>query len=644
MKCTTNTAKRLRSIILLGSSLCLLILTPLSPTRAGAQNLSQQSVLIQLGPLEVIRGPDTVTDNPFNTLEASASLLGYVANSTTWGYWGGSLETLRQTSSPVLSPGTNFDQCGAWLNSAWQDGNVVRGWYHAEYQCAYPTTHKSVAYAESYDGGLTFAKPNYPNNQVITVPSQYTNPDQDDEGDHRVIRVGDYLYLYFIASRDWQVRVARSLVSDGGRPGTWWKYHNGNFNQPGVCGESTPIDPAGALTRSWISFSPYLNSFIGYSYNVRQYSVRADKFAGFGFTVSPNGLNGWAAFPYLLLSSEGEYWGRNANSRELVEYPSMISTYGNDSSIGDTFWLYYMYLNPGEDFDKRYLVRRQVRLVYTTSPAPIDLVPRIALSKYQKGKDTLFTTTTIDSSYSFMGTIGYLFTDQIPNSISVYDCYIAGTTDHMLDINAACGSATNLRRMGWISTVPFANSLAVYRCYDAGVSNHFISTDSACEGKTTEWLIGYLATMPTFPEPQFVALSGYYSSALRDHWETTTTPPSSYAFQSRFGYLMTNSVPNTIAVYDCYIADWQDHMIDIDANCGNPVVQNWGHLGWIWTQPVAGSIAIYRCYDAATTDHFVSLDPNCSSKTTEWRIGYLTKTPIFIGDKRFFLPIILKNH
>jgi hypothetical protein len=631
-------------------AVCLLIFlsTPLvvdsTPMILAAPNSAPQ-VTIQLGPLQVMRGPDTVTDNPFNTLAGDSSLIAYVANSTTIGYIGGSPETLRQTTSPVLSPGTSFDQCGAWLNSAWQDGNVVRGWYHAESQCPYPITHKSVAYAESYDNGATFIKPNYPNNQVITTPSQYANPDQDDEGDHRVIRVGDYLYMYFIPSRDWQVRVARSLVSDGGKPGTWWKYYNGNFSQPGLGGDSSPIDPTGALSRSWISFSSYLNSYMGYSYNVRQYSVRADKFAGLGFTVSSNGLNGWTAFPYLVLSSEGEYWSRNANSRELVEYPSMVSTYGNDNSVGDMFWLYYMYLNPGEDFDKRYLVRRQVRLAYTTSSAPTDLVPRIALSKYQKGKDTWFTTTTTDLSYSFASTMGYLFTDQIPNSISVYDCYIAGSADHMIDVNATCDGATNLRRMGWISTVPFANSVAVYRCYDAGASNHFISTDSTCEGKTSEWLIGYFATMPVFPDPPFVALSGYYSSAQQDHWETSTTPPSAYAFQSRLGYLLTSSAPNTIAVYDCYIADWQDHMIDINANCGNPVVQNWGRLGWISTQPFAGSVAIYRCYDATKTDHFVSLDANCNGKTAEWRIGYLADTPtvLVLWDKPLFLPIILRS-
>ncbi|MCB0017707.1 MAG: hypothetical protein KDE09_07945, partial [Anaerolineales bacterium] len=295
---------------------------------------------MQIGPVEVIRGPDTVTDNPFNTLSGSSTLSGYLANSTTVGYIGGSLETLRLFSSAVLQPGTGFDSCGAWLNSAWQDDSLTRAWYHAETACNYPETHKSVAYAESYDGGQTFIKPNYPANQVITAPANYTHPDEDDEGDHHVLQVGNYLYLYFIPSRDWQLRLARSHIDDGGLPGTWHKYYNGSFSEPGLGGESSPLDPTGALTRSWISFNTYLNAYMGFSYVARN-----GEFAGFGFTMSPDGITDWGALPYLVLQTEREFWG--PPDKELVEYPSMVSIYGDSDNIGNVFWLYYMLLNPG---------------------------------------------------------------------------------------------------------------------------------------------------------------------------------------------------------------------------------------------------------------------------------------------------------
>lgn len=122
-------AKRRKSIrqqtafLRLLAVLCILASMLLSSPAAVADlrpGVSWPNITIQMGPVEVIRGPDTVTDNPFNTLLGATSLQGYVGNSSTWGYIGGSLETLRPMSSTVLQGGTHFDSCGAWLNSVWQ--------------------------------------------------------------------------------------------------------------------------------------------------------------------------------------------------------------------------------------------------------------------------------------------------------------------------------------------------------------------------------------------------------------------------------------------------------------------------------------------------------------------------------------------
>jgi hypothetical protein len=511
-------------------------------------NGSLPNITIQIGPVEVIRGPDRVTDSPFNTLMGATSLQAYIANSSTWGYRGASLETLRPTNSIVLQGGTGFDSCGAWLNNVWQDGAVIRGWYHAETECAYPQTRKSVAYAESDNGGHTFVKPNYPNNQVITSPPKYTDPNNDDEGDHRVIRVGDYLYMYFLSNHQpsWQIYLARSLISDRGLPGTWHKYYNGSFTEPGLGGEASPVASWTDLATSWVSYNSYLNSYVGFSGVWDNLSGRQN---GFGFSASVDGLNNWAAImndstgqPYFLLSYEGS-WDRQANNRELIAYPSFVSVDGDSNQVGDVFWLYYMYLNPGDDFDRRYLVRRKIRVSYTASNVPVDLVPRIALSKYQNLDDTWFTTTNVDPDYQFVGTIGYLFTDQVPNSVPVYDCYIDSRHNHMLVPNdETCGGRDvhYLRRVGWISTVPFNNSFHVYRCWDSVATNHFISADPNCEGKITEWPMGYLAEMPLFPQNQFVSLSNYDRSDHHYNWVTTAEPLQEYDFESSFGYLFVD--------------------------------------------------------------------------------------------------------
>lgn len=237
------------------------------PAWAGpAPQLSDRRLRIEVGPVEVTQGPDDVADNALNTVAGADGVLAYLANSVTHGFSGTSLHTLAPMSEPVLRGGTSpaFDWCGAWLNGAVRDGPVIRAWYHAEESCAYrtdpnnPATRKSIAYAESTDGGRTFAKPGYPNNLVITAPPNSAPGAGGDwgEGDHRVLRVGDYYYLYFVAARDYQVRLARSLVTDGGKPGTWWKYFrpspgtSGGFTEPGLGGQSSPIDPSGRAIAS----------------------------------------------------------------------------------------------------------------------------------------------------------------------------------------------------------------------------------------------------------------------------------------------------------------------------------------------------------------------------------------------------------
>jgi hypothetical protein len=303
-----------------------------------------------------------------------------------------------------------------------------------------------------------------------------------------------------------------------------------------------------------------------------------------------------------------------------------------------------MALNPGEDFDRRYLVRRKVQLRLTNATDPVERAPRIALSEYRKGADSWFTTKHTTAGYGFQETIGYLFTDQIPNSLPVYDCYIEFWDDHMLvpgDESCGGGEVHRLGKVGWISTLPFPNSVLVYRCYDEAATNHFISKDPSCEGKTVEWPIGYLADVPPIPQPPFVALSDYFSSAIQDNWVTTTLPPESYTFTGRLGYLLTSPGEGTLPIYDCYLPNEQDHMLDIDPNCGNPAVENLGLIGWIAIEPFPDSVAVYRCHDGETYNHFVSTDPACAGKTVEWRIGFLVNEPDAFYGWQTFLPTML---
>ncbi|MEI6047142.1 MAG: hypothetical protein WCS37_22600, partial [Chloroflexota bacterium] len=123
-----------------------------------------------------------------------------------------------------------------------------------------------------------------------------------------------------------------------------------------------------------------------------------------------------------------------------------------------------------------------------------------------------------------------------------------------------------------------------------------------------------------------IALNRYQSTNSPDTWVTTANPSSQYKMVETLGYLFTVQ-PSTNAqpIFDCYLSQEKDHMLDILANCGNPNVINLRQMGWLSSAPFPNSRQIYRCFDPATLNHFVSADSNCEGKSTEWLIGYVAQ-------------------
>ena len=109
----------------------------------------------------------------------------------------------RTSASTLIGPGPagKFDETGAWLASAYQDGNILTGFYHAEEHADYANggqTHKSIAFAQSFDGGKTFVKPNYPNNQIITSNQPEKPGWITGVGDLTVVQFNGYYYAYVL--------------------------------------------------------------------------------------------------------------------------------------------------------------------------------------------------------------------------------------------------------------------------------------------------------------------------------------------------------------------------------------------------------------------------------------------------------------
>ncbi|MEO8285761.1 MAG: DNRLRE domain-containing protein [Chloroflexota bacterium] len=337
------------------------------PGAAAAMPDGLASLQISLESRSTLLGPTWKLDTPFITTGTTPNVIGYVSNNTAWAYSTANLLNLTLLPGAALTKGSTgqFDSCGAWMNSTYRTGSLIRAWYHSETDgpvCTSAPSKKAVGYAESTDGGRTYYKPNYPNNKVISAPSRFTDPVQASEADQKVIQVGNYLYMYFMAGRDYKVRLARSLVSDGGKPGTWWKYYNGSFSQPGLGGESTAIASGSVLGRAWVSYNTALGEYMGFSWSP----------TGFGISLSPDGIN-WRRVTGDILHTTHQFHNRNSSSPELLDYTSFIGLTGSPDSVGADMYLYYMRVPAGQPMvgDTRYLVRQKLRILNAPGGTPI---------------------------------------------------------------------------------------------------------------------------------------------------------------------------------------------------------------------------------------------------------------------------------
>lgn len=308
---------------------------------------------------EQLYGPDGWPDGSPFTIRTGSTIRLYNGGSAyglpsgvTHAWSGPSLDNLTFQPAPVIEPGNAFDTCGAWLMAAYTDTTTLRGWYHAEGNCDYANNYnsrKTIAYAESADGGLTFVKVGYPDNQIISAPASIPLAEQDDEGDFRIVRNGEYYYLYFLSSLDRRTHLARSLISDGGKPGTWWKWYNGGFTEPGLGGRSDALGEWWQIFCWWVSYNTHLDKWTAFH-------LRND---GLGLSVSDDGIH-WTPQDATIIATGNQWQDRHNANRPLVNYLSMIGPVGNSDEVGREFWIYGMYLAPYET--QRYLMRWRVEL------------------------------------------------------------------------------------------------------------------------------------------------------------------------------------------------------------------------------------------------------------------------------------------
>ncbi|MBX9718865.1 MAG: discoidin domain-containing protein [Microbacteriaceae bacterium] len=185
-------------------------------------------------------------------------------------------------------------------------------------------------------------------------------------GDHDLVVGNDgYLYLVYnqftyinpagvpagVATNRGNMAVARSAISDKGLPGTWYKYYNGEWTQPGQGGHETYVlssanERQPKNEQRSIAWNTYLEKYV---------AVFASG-DGVYLTYSADLVN-WTQPEFLYQETpRSSTYGDSAN---FIAYVNLVGTgqgaSGTSNEIGRTAWLFYVLGNQNYEVHRRLL-------------------------------------------------------------------------------------------------------------------------------------------------------------------------------------------------------------------------------------------------------------------------------------------------
>lgn len=441
----------------------------------------------EVGPPEIVMGPSTYVDSPLNAIQVGDTVRAYVGNVETVLLEGAGVADLEPTDRVVVGRGrdeTEFDWCGSWLDAVerdLQDPGLLRAWYHAEADCAYTAnqTHKSIAYAESRDGGLTFTKPDYPDNQVVRSPYGGASGHHTGRGAPSVVRRDGHFYLYYQDVRpdlSTVTAVARAPVSSGGVPGSWRNYTEGADGRGSWTADALG-GPATALETTVPASSVSVHTPSDEVVLVRQHATSG----GVVLQVSSDGIHFKALpepiVPYLASQVRTD-WGE-VNRQQVIGYTSIVADDGA-REWGGSFSLFHLYVFPGGTLrGERYLVRREVTVTEARADQPRST---IALTEYVDpgSGDTFGTSAPMLEEYAAGEVLGFLLGSPGADRRPLFECTSAGGDRF---VAAACGTGARTGRLvGYVFKEQQDGTVGLVRCVtDAG--DRFTTTAEDCDSR-----------------------------------------------------------------------------------------------------------------------------------------------------------------
>jgi len=224
--------------------------------------------------------------------------------------------------------------------------------YHAEnhYGHAYGTAgvtafYASIGIARSADGGKTWSR----QGPVITgreAQTGYPPPNIGlGAGNPSAIVTGGYIYVFYIdnVSRTGQFRginslcLARAPIATDGRPGSWTKYYQKSFSQPGIGGLcQAPVPPPSA--KSGVTFQS--NPDISFNSALNAFLLVFQSDDGFFYATSSD-MASWSP-PRLFMSTPPNLQGLRTPGAEYYYYPLLVTpSAASDQLTGADGFIFY---------------------------------------------------------------------------------------------------------------------------------------------------------------------------------------------------------------------------------------------------------------------------------------------------------------